>query len=182
MLRSACEEACTWPENVKLALNISTVQLAGGAFLNTVVEALASSGLRADRLVLELTESTVLGLDDHLGQLLDRLREFGVSFALDDFGRGYSSLSYIERIAFSNIKIDRDFVHSAASGSKRSEAIVSAITSLAKSLDIDVTAEGIEEESQVDALAALGCTSFQGYHIGRPTGTPVERQTARKVA
>ena len=168
MLRTACKEAMTWPENVKLNVNISALQLSTNAFLGTVVEALASSGLSADRLVLEVTETMLLEMDEELDALLASLNQLGVRFALDDFGRGYSSLGYIEKIRFSMIKIDRSFVQQAALGSRRSEAIVSAIVSLAGSLDIDVTAEGIEAEDQLEILQQLGCACFQGYHIGRP--------------
>lgn len=169
MLRSACTEAAKWPENIKLTVNISALQLATKTFLNTVVDALATSGLAADRLVLEVTESMLLEMDDELDALLSSLNNLGVGFALDDFGRGYSSLSYIEKIKFSMIKIDRSFVQSAADGSRRSEAIVAAIVSLASSLEIDVTAEGIEQEEQLDILKALGCACFQGFHIGMPS-------------
>ncbi|WP_394729200.1 EAL domain-containing protein [Altererythrobacter sp. GH1-8] len=168
LLRSACKEAATWPEHIKLNVNISALQLSTNAFLGTLVEALASSGLAAERLVLEVTESMLLEMDDELDGLLASLDKLGVCFALDDFGRGYSSLGYIEKIRFSMIKIDRSFVQQAALGSRRSEAIVSAIVSLAGSLKIDVTAEGIEAEEQLQLLQELGCACFQGYHIGRP--------------
>ncbi len=189
MLRTACAEAATWENDIKLTVNVSSLQLANAGFLGTVVEALASSGLAPDRLILELTESVVLEMDEQLETLLASLNKLGVRFALDDFGRGYSSLNYIEKMHFSMIKIDRDFVQSAAAGSRRSEAIVSAIVSLAESLDIDVTAEGIEEEGQIAAMSKLGCSCFQGYHFGRPepmtAGKAVDAKpskTDRKVA
>ncbi|WP_260483869.1 EAL domain-containing protein [Sphingomicrobium flavum] len=169
MLRTACSEAANWPEDVKLTVNVSSLQLSNGAFLNTVVDALARSGLAPNRLLLELTESVVLEMDEQLETLLASLSKLGVTFALDDFGRGYSSLNYIEKMHFSMIKIDRDFVQSAAAGSPRSEAIVAAIVSLAQSLEIDVTAEGIEAEEQIAAMMALGCSCFQGFHFGQPS-------------
>ncbi len=168
MLRSACEAATTWPKDVKLTVNVSSLQLHNNAFLGTVVDALAQSGLEPHRLILELTESVVLEMDEQLEALLASLNKIGVTFALDDFGRGYSSLNYIEKMNFSMIKIDRDFVQSAAAGSPKSEAIITAIVSLAEALGIAVTAEGIEREEQMMAMSALGCTSFQGYHFGRP--------------
>ena len=168
MLRSACNEATNWPEHVKLTVNVSSLQLSTGAFLATVVEALASSGLTPNRLLLELTESLMLEMDEELESQLRSLKDIGVSFALDDFGRGYSSLNYIEKMNFSMIKIDRDFVQAAAAGSRKSQAIVTAIVSLAKSLEIDVTAEGIEQEEQATAMLELGCSCFQGFHFGRP--------------
>ena len=168
MLREACNEAAHWPEHIKLTVNISTLQMSDPHFLQTVAQALAASGLQPDRLILELTESLVLEMDPQLEQLLKSLRSIGVSFALDDFGRGYSSLNYIDKMDFSMIKIDREFVQSAAAGSQRSQAVVSAIVALAQSLEIDVTAEGIERSDQAVAMAKLGCSCFQGFHFGRP--------------
>ncbi len=187
MLRSACAEAVNWPEHVKLTVNVSSLQLTTGAFLATVVDALASSGLAPNRLLLELTETILLEMDDELEAQLKSLRELGVSFALDDFGRGYSSLNYIEKMNFSMIKIDRDFVQAAAAGSRKSQAVVTAIVSLARSLEIDVTAEGIEQEEQAEAMLALGCSCFQGFHFGRPEpvahdGSEDDDVSALKVA
>ncbi len=189
MLRSACAEAATWPEHVKLTVNISTLQMADPAFLKVVAQALAASGLQPNRLILELTESLVLEMDSQLEDLLRSLRELGVSFALDDFGRGYSSLNYIEKMDFSMIKIDREFVQAAAAGSPRSQAVVAAIVALAQSLDIDVTAEGIEQAEQAVKMRDLGCNCFQGYHFGRPNrtvgnveGAEVEEKANKRAA
>ena len=181
MLRSACSEAANWPDHIKLTVNISTLQLSNGAFLNTVTQALSASGLAPDRLILELTESLILEMDDELETLLSSLKSLGISFALDDFGRGYSSLNYIEKMHFSMIKIDREFVQAAAAGSRRSQAVVTAIVSLAQSLDIDVTAEGIEKESQAEAMRELGCSCFQGFYFGHPM-PDVERGNSSKQA
>lgn len=168
MLREACSEAVNWPDDIKLAVNVSTLQMGDPHFLQTVAQALAASGLKPQRLVLELTESLVLEMDAQIEQLLQSLQTLGVTFALDDFGRGYSSLNYIDKMDFSMIKIDREFVQAAAAGSQRSQAVVSAIVALAQSLDIDVTAEGIEQEEQAAAMAQLGCNCFQGFYFGRP--------------
>lgn len=168
MLRAACSEAVNWSDDVKLAVNVSTLQMTDPQFLQTVAQALAASGLNPNRLVLELTESLVLEMDAQIEQLLQSLQNLGVSFALDDFGRGYSSLNYIDKMDFSMIKIDREFVQAAAAGSQRSQAVVSAIVALAQSLEIDVTAEGIEQEEQAKAMAELGCNCFQGFYFGRP--------------
>lgn len=168
MLREACSEAAKWSDDIKLAVNVSTLQMGDPHFLQTVAQALAASGLKPNRLVLELTESLVLEMDEQVEKLLQSLQSLGVSFALDDFGRGYSSLNYIEKMDFSMIKIDREFVQAAAAGSQRSQAVVSAIVALAQSLEIDVTAEGIEREEQAEAMAELGCNCFQGFYFGRP--------------
>ena len=168
VLRKACSDAVNWPDDIKLTVNVSNHQLSSNSFLSTVVDALASSGLAPERLVLELTESIVLEMDEQVESLLVSLHELGVSLALDDFGQGYSSLNYIERMHFAMIKIDRDFVQSASAGTRKSKAIVTAIVSLARSLKIDVVAEGVESDEQAEVLAELGCTRFQGYHFGRP--------------
>ncbi|MFL0356583.1 EAL domain-containing protein [Erythrobacter sp. GH1-10] len=168
LLRTACKEATSWPSNVKLSVNVSALQLHHRGFLSTVVEALAWSGLAPERLLLEITESVVLEMDDELEGLIKSLSGLGVSFALDDFGRGYSSLNYIEKMQFSMIKIDREFVQAASAGSVKSQAIVTAIVSLARSLDMVVTAEGIEADEQAVTMRELGCTCFQGFFFGSP--------------
>ena len=168
LLRTACRDAMTWDENIKLTVNVSALQLSNPVFLSTVIDALAKSGLAPHRLVLELTETVVLEMSEDVERLIHSLTDLGVSFALDDFGKGYSSLNYIEKMQFSMIKIDRDFVQAAAAGSQKSQAVVAAIVSLARSLDIDVTAEGIEESSQAEAMLDLGCSCFQGFHFGLP--------------
>lgn len=191
LLRTACQDAAQWEDRVKLTVNVSALQLSSGSFLPTVIEALAFSGLSPQRLVLELTETVVLEMDEDVERLVRSLNELGVSFALDDFGSGYSSLNYIEKMQFSMIKIDRDFVQAAAAGSAKSRAVVSAIVSLAQSLGIDVTAEGIEETTQAEAMLALGCSCFQGFHFGKPEPRAVAPATesrdgdvveARKIA
>jgi diguanylate cyclase (GGDEF)-like protein len=178
MLRRACGEAASWPDNVKLTVNVSTLQMNDPAFLKIVAQALASSGLQPYRLILELTESLVLEMDEQVEQLLQSLKSLGVTFALDDFGSGYSSLNYIDKMDFSMIKIDREFVQSAAAGSSRSQAVVAAIVALAQSLDIEVTAEGIENEDQAEAMVELGCSSFQGYLFGRPELSKLDTDVA----
>ncbi|RDC60502.1 Diguanylate cyclase [Alteripontixanthobacter maritimus] len=178
MLRKACAEAKTWDDAIKLSVNISALQLSTGEFLTTVIEALASSGLAPNRLLLELTESIVLEMDDETERLVNNLADIGVSFVLDDFGHGYSSLNYIEKMNFSMIKIDRDSVQTATAGSSKSQAIVTAIVSLARSLDIDVTAEGIEADDQLETMTRLGCSSFQGYLFGAPKQSEAQSATS----
>ena len=177
LLRTACVEAAAWEGDIRLALNISTIQLDDANFLKFVVEALASSSLPADRLILELDESIFSKMDAQLVNTLQSLRVLGVHLALDHFGRGHSSLSYLEMIDFSIIKIDRGFVQSAAAGSAGAVAIVSAIISLARTLGFDITAEGVEGAEQAESMKGFGCTHLQGYHFGRP-----EKLTAPKVA
>ncbi len=168
LVRTACLDAAQWDADVKLALNISTLQLGDTNFLKIMVDALASSGFPADRVILELNESIFTQMSDNLTGLLQSLRLLGVGLALDHFGRGNSSLSHLEDIDFALIKIDRDFVQSAAAGLPRSMAIVSAIVSLARSLDFQITAEGIETSEQAQHMRDLGCAYLQGFLFGRP--------------
>ncbi|BAK66925.1 putative signaling protein [Sphingobium sp. SYK-6] len=168
VLRSACREAATWPEDVRVSVNVSPEQLYDPAFLETVVAALAHSGLPANRLELEVTESVFLREGMGAGQLLEKLMKLGVCLALDDFGTGYSSLGYLSRTRFSTIKIDRSFVEGAARNQRESLAIVRAVVAMAQGLDMETTAEGVETEGEFDLLRALGCTNVQGYYFGRP--------------
>jgi EAL domain-containing protein (putative c-di-GMP-specific phosphodiesterase class I) len=132
------------------------------------VSALAHSGLLADRLELEVTESIFLREGTGVSQLLDKLMALGVCLSLDDFGTGYSSLGYLSRTRFRTIKIDRSFVAGAAGNQRESLAIMHAIVAMAQSLDMATTAEGVETEGEFDLARALGCTNIQGFYFGRP--------------
>jgi diguanylate cyclase (GGDEF)-like protein len=169
VIRSACAEAAAWDEPLRIAVNVSAAQLTGAGLAQTVVSALAATGLAADRLELEVTESVFLGDDAATLESLDRLRSFGVRLVLDDFGKGYSSFGYLVRACFSKIKIDQTFVRGAAQGSRESAAIVHAILALARGLGVETTAEGIETEAQAAAMRELGCTQLQGFYFGHPT-------------
>lgn len=167
-LREACAQATDWPDGIKVAVNLSVLQLETESLLSTVVHALASTGLDPNRLELEMTESVFLRQGSTPEIMLNRLRGIGISLALDDFGTGYSSLGYLQRAAFSTIKIDRSFVNSATSGSGESAAIIQAIVALARGLKMECTAEGIETERDMEIMRGLGCTRLQGYLFGRP--------------
>ena len=169
VLRSACAEAAHWPEHVKVAVNLSALQLEADSLTSVVVNALAANDLRPERLELEMTESVFLREGDRTEEALDRLRMIGVSLALDDFGMGYSSLGYLQRASFSSIKIDRSFVKSATGGCPESVAIIQAIIALARGLGMETTAEGIETESETAVMRELGCTRLQGYLFGEPS-------------
>jgi diguanylate cyclase (GGDEF)-like protein len=167
VLRQACAEAASWPDDISVAVNISPIQLANSNLVDAVVGAIASSGLRGDRLVLEVTESVFLKNTFNNLQNLKRLHELGVGIAMDDFGTGYSSLGYLLSFPFSKIKIDRSFV--AGLGEKKeSRAIVRAVIDLARSLKMQVVAEGVETESQLEQLRRLGCAEIQGYLFSAP--------------
>jgi diguanylate cyclase (GGDEF)-like protein len=159
VLMTACAEAATWPGNIKLAVNVSPIQFKDETFALKVVAALASSGLAASRLELEITEAVLIRDDEAALAILHQLRAAGVRIALDDFGTGYSSLSYLQRFPFDKIKIDRCFVDTIV----ESSCIVQAVVNIAESRNIVTTAEGVETEAQRNLLRTLGCTEMQGY-------------------
>jgi len=162
VLREACSEAAKWPAGIKIAVNLSPVQFRGRNLVQAVISALAHSGLSPLRLELEITESVFLAETETNLAILHQLRELGVSISMDDFGTGYSSLSYLRSFPFDKIKIDRSFVKDLA---ERSDcvAIVRAISSLGRSLNIITTAEGVETMDQLDWLRAEGCDQVQGF-------------------
>lgn len=167
VLRQACAEAANWPNDVSVAVNISSIQLTNKNLINAVIGAIAAAGISADRLILEVTESAFL---QHTSSNLDtlmRLHELGVQFAMDDFGTGYSSLGYLLSFPFKKIKIDRSFIVD-LSTKKVSRAVVRAITDLARNLRMQVVAEGVETAQQVEQLRRLGCTDIQGYIFSAP--------------
>ncbi len=168
VIREACAEAVGWPGDLRVAVNISAAQLSGHGIAETVLGALAATGLEPGRLELEVTESIFIGDDVSTLAALERLRGIGVRLVLDDFGKGYSSFGYLSRAQFSKIKIDRSFVAGAAEGERDCSAIVRAILALARGLDVETTAEGVETEREAAVMRALGCDQLQGYLFGRP--------------
>ena len=172
VLRSACAEAVHWPDHIRLSVNLSSFQVEGEGLLANVVSALAASGLSANRLELEVTESVFLRQGSNSDEALARLRALGVSLALDDFGSGYSSLDYLRRADFSTIKVDRSFVKSAAKGAQDSIAIIKAIVSLARDLGMKTIAEGVETPEEMAKMRDLGCAHLQGYLFSKPTASP----------
>lgn len=167
VLTTACAEAATWPFNMKLAVNVSPVQFRNETFALKVASALASSGLGAGRLELEITEAVLIRDDEKALAILHQLRQLGARIALDDFGTGYSSLSYLQRFPFDKIKIDRCFIDSIEKPNG-SLAIVQAVVNIASSQLMDTTAEGVETTVQRDMLRAVGCTEMQGYLFSKP--------------
>jgi diguanylate cyclase (GGDEF)-like protein/PAS domain S-box-containing protein len=162
VLRTACAEAATWPDHVRLAVNVSPVQLKCQTMALKIAGALAASGLLASRLELEITEAVLIRDDETALAILHELRAVGVRIALDDFGTGYSSLSYLKRFPFDKIKIDRCFISDIAE-IDGSSAIVQAVVNIAASRNMTTTAEGVETREQKEILRALGCTEMQGY-------------------
>jgi diguanylate cyclase (GGDEF)-like protein/PAS domain S-box-containing protein len=162
VLTTACAEAATWPDNIRLAVNVSPVQFGSETLALKVVAALAASGLSAGRLELEITEAVLIRDDEAALAILHQLRAIGVRIALDDFGTGYSSLSYLQRFPFDKIKIDRCFVTDIEIPGG-SSSIVQAVVNIAAARKMTTTAEGVETEQQKTALRALGCTEMQGF-------------------
>ncbi len=171
VLRRACSDAAAWPNEIKVAVNLSAVQLTGGKLTPTVIGALAESGLAASRLELEITETVLMQNTFANLATLHQLHDLGVRIAMDDFGIGYSSLSYLRSFPFDNIKIDRSFIEG-ISEKDDCVAIVTAVTSMARGLNMTTTAEGIETEQEREKVRELGCTDMQGYLFSRPR--PVE--------
>lgn len=168
VLRTACEEARNWPEHVKVNVNVSPEQLLEPGFHEEVVKALAASGLRPERLEVEVTESIFLRDASVARNALEQVMALGCSVALDDFGTGYSSLGYLRKLRFSTIKVDRTFVQGAAQGSAESLAIINAVVAMAKSLQMTTTAEGVETAEEAELIRNLGCDKIQGFYFGRP--------------
>jgi diguanylate cyclase (GGDEF)-like protein len=162
VIRNACAEAATWPDDITLAINISPAQFRNENLIKVVTHALATSGLAPERLELEITEAILLEHTDATLDTLNRLRAFGIRIAMDDFGTGYSSLSYLQKFPFDKIKIDGSFV-SALSDAPESTAVIRAVTGLASSFRMVTTAEGVETEEQLALIRSLGCTEMQGY-------------------
>ncbi len=170
VLRTACAQAATWPDNIKIAVNVSPVQFKNSGFLQLVINALAMSGLTPQRLELEITEGVLIHNDAEALVLLHQLRELGVRIAMDDFGTGYSSLSYLQRFPFDKIKIDQSFIKG-VEGSVEQQSIVQAVMTIARTRNMITTAEGVETEQQREILRTLGCTELQGYLFSPPIST-----------
>jgi diguanylate cyclase (GGDEF)-like protein/PAS domain S-box-containing protein len=168
VLQNACREARNWPDHVKVNVNVSPEQLLEPDFTQEVVSALASTGLRPDRLEIEVTESIFLRDASVARSALEQIMAIGCSVAMDDFGTGYSSLGYLRKLHFSTIKVDKSFVEGAVQGNPESLAIIRAVVAMAQSLEMTTTAEGVETEEQARLVRALGCDKIQGYHFGRP--------------
>jgi predicted signal transduction protein with EAL and GGDEF domain len=167
ILRQACRDAATWPNDVKVAVNLSPAQFKRGDLIAMTMSALSAAGLPPQRLELEITESVLLHDEAWVHSVLGKLSALGVSIAMDDFGTGYSSLSYLRSFPFNKIKIDRSFVADLI-GTPDALSIVQATIQLSKKLGMEITAEGVETGEQLEILAAEGCTQVQGYHISRP--------------
>jgi diguanylate cyclase (GGDEF)-like protein/PAS domain S-box-containing protein len=167
VLKQACVDAASWPSDLRVAVNISSAQFRDRPLELDVVAALGASGLAANRLEIEITESVLLENTESTISMLGRLREHGVRIAMDDFGTGYSSLSYLQSFPFDKIKIDRSFINDSGA-SLNSQAIIRAIVGLGFGLGMSTTAEGVETEEQMLRLSAEGCNELQGFLFSKP--------------
>jgi len=171
VLRKACADAANWPSDVKVAVNLSPIQIGSVNLVPTVINALASAGLPASRLELEITESVVMQNTAAMLTTLHRLHELGMKISMDDFGTGFSALSCLRQFPFNKLKIDRSFIMDLSHD--EALAIVRAVTTMAKSLGMITTAEGVETSDQLAQVRMLGCTEVQGFFISRPL--PIEK-------
>jgi EAL domain-containing protein (putative c-di-GMP-specific phosphodiesterase class I) len=181
VIREACRTAAGWPDTVKVAVNLSPVQFHGADLCRVVLGALAASGLAPHRLELEITENVLLINSKKVVATFNRLRDFGVRIALDDFGAGHSSLSYLRQFPFDNIKIDRSFVQDIAENPS-SQCIVHAIAEMAQGLSMISTAEGVETAEQRAAVLSAGCSEMQGYLLSRAVPADEIAQLFRRGA
>ena len=167
VVRQACDDAMSWPADIKVAVNLSPVQFKQAELFEVIQSALRNSGLPPERLEIEITESVLLERATENHAFMEKLKGIGVSLALDDFGTGYSSLSCLTAFPFDKIKIDKSFV-SKLTKRRGSSAIISSVVTLARGLDMSVTAEGVETREQFERLRELGVNFAQGYLLGRP--------------
>src|SRR5438270_9407631 len=167
LIAEALREAASWDPVTKISVNISPAQLADGWLAQRIVRILAETGFPADRLVIEITESSLFAGLDLARTIVTSLKNQGIRLALDDFGTGFSSLSHLRSLPFDIIKIDRSFV-SNLSAKRENLAIVRAVTTLAAALSVPVCVEGIENEDSYRAVVRLGCEIGQGWYFGKP--------------
>jgi EAL domain-containing protein (putative c-di-GMP-specific phosphodiesterase class I) len=167
VVNEACRQAQSWPETLKVAVNISPIQFRNRDLVRTVARALRGSGIDPGRVEIEITESVMIHDFDAALSMLHQLKALGVSISMDDFGTGYSSLSYLRSFPFDKIKIDQSFVRGLGDKSD-CIAIIRAVTGMCDSLGITTTAEGVETAGQLSLLRAERCTEVQGFVITEP--------------
>jgi predicted signal transduction protein with EAL and GGDEF domain len=168
VIKKACKAAIEWPDYLTVSVNMSPRQFENGELCAIVADALRESGLAPHRLELEITEGLLVADTEGVMTQLRQLKALGVLIAMDDFGTGYSSLSYLWRFPFDKLKIDRSFMEVLVDGDEHVGNILNTIVSLGRTLNLKVTAEGVETQEQADFLKGLNCDQLQGYHFGRP--------------
>jgi EAL domain-containing protein (putative c-di-GMP-specific phosphodiesterase class I) len=173
VLETACRQLRAWrkqcgDDGLAISVNLSARQFQHPSLVDDIARVLRESGLPPNSLMLEITESIAMRDAESTANILADLKRLGVRLAIDDFGTGYSSLSYLHRFPIDVLKIDRSFVGRLGSGAHNDVAIVEAVIALARGLNMEVTAEGIETADQLARLGALGCDNGQGYYFARP--------------
>jgi diguanylate cyclase (GGDEF)-like protein len=182
VLKTALEEAAHWPDHVRVAVNLSPLQFNDPDIVSRVSQLLRDTGVRSERLELEITEGVFLAEGDTTDETFAKLKNLGVRLALDDFGTGYSSLGYLKKAPFDKIKIDQSFVRGASSTrTNRNAAIIRAIVTLADTLGMDTCAEGVETHDDLQLIRELGVSMVQGYIFGRPAPAESARELANAV-
>jgi diguanylate cyclase (GGDEF)-like protein len=181
VLETALQDAARWPDQVRIAVNLSPIQFNDPNIVDIVASALEKANVRAARLELEITEGVFLAEGESTDETFNKLKDLGVRLALDDFGTGYSSLGYLKKAPFDKIKIDQSFVRGAASATSRNSAIIRAIVTLAESLKMETCAEGVETHDDLHLIRDLGCSHVQGYIFGKPVEGEVARELACKA-
>jgi EAL domain-containing protein (putative c-di-GMP-specific phosphodiesterase class I) len=171
VLGQACSDAAKWPNDLRIAVNVSPIQFKGELLDQSIAQTLQKSGLAPNRLEIEITEGVLLTNTDRTLCTLKQIRDLGVSISIDDFGTGYASLGYLTQFTFDTLKIDGSFVR-AASTEKNAQAVMRTIATLGKSLGVTTVAEGIEQKEQLELARDFGCDEIQGYIISRPQ--PIE--------
>jgi EAL domain-containing protein (putative c-di-GMP-specific phosphodiesterase class I) len=168
VLREACLQAARWGDTLRMHVNLSVSELLHPDLMTHVRDALTGAGIQPSQLVIEVTESQLVGDTAAAAQRFDELRALGLRIALDDFGTGYSSLSYLHSLPLDTLKIAKPFIDGLTSG-RRESSFVGMIVDLARTLDLEVIAEGIETAEQLEALRGLKAGLGQGYYLGRPS-------------
>ena len=181
VLKTSLEEAARWPDHVRVAINLSPLQFNDPKVVEMISSHLQATGVRAERVELEITEGVFLAEGDSTDETFAKLKGLGVRLSLDDFGTGYSSLGYLKKAPFDKIKIDQSFVRGAASTTNRNAAIIRAIVTLAETLGMDTCAEGVETHDDLQLIRELGVSMVQGYIFGKPSPAETARELANSV-
>lgn len=178
VLEKACEAAAGWPDHVNVSVNISPYLLKNPNLPVTIIETLVNTGMVARRLELEITESVLLDESPQVNSLLRQLQKMGLRLCLDDFGTGFSSLTYLRSWEFDTIKIDKSFISNIAN-SPTDQKIIRAVVQLAKSLEVATVAEGVETAEQLERVQNAGCSRVQGYYYAKPMTAEQARERLR---
>jgi diguanylate cyclase (GGDEF)-like protein len=181
VLKTSLEEAAQWPDHVRVAINLSPLQFNDPNVANMISSHLQATGVRAERVELEITEGVFLAEGDSTDETFAKLKALGVRLSLDDFGTGYSSLGYLKKAPFDKIKIDQSFVRGAASTTNRNAAIIRAIVTLAETLGMDTCAEGVETHDDLQLIRELGVSMVQGFIFGKPSPAETARELANSI-